>query len=108
MTSKAADLEDINLRQKGYLDRVYKDALGFAGAKMIRRIVGIAHVADLETIEDKDSRSLSEKRCLLFARHLIVLSQDSKPIVDISEHLAGLANLAKELCSSIPPHEWGK
>ena len=38
----------------------------------IRRIVGIAHVEDLESIKDADVRSSCEKVSLLFARRLVV------------------------------------
>lgn len=34
------------------MNSLFEDMLGFAGAKMIRRILGIAHVEDLESIED--------------------------------------------------------
>ena len=32
--------------------RLYTDSLGFAAAKMIRRILGLAHVIDLEKMLD--------------------------------------------------------
>ena len=61
---------------EGYVDYLLKDILqdtaGFAGCKMIRRIVGIAHVADLETITDERHRAEAEKSALLHARKLIV------------------------------------
>jgi len=48
------------------------DVLGFAAAKMIRRILGLAKVIDLEAIEDRDRRALCERRCLRLARDLMV------------------------------------
>ena len=48
------------------------DTLGYAGAEIIRRIVGFAHNADFETIQNPDLRALCEKRSLAFARELIV------------------------------------
>ena len=54
-----------------YLRDVMVDSIGFAGAKMVRRIVGIAHVEDLESIEDEDIRAECEKRALSLARILI-------------------------------------
>ena len=39
---------------------------------MIRRIVGIAHVADLEKIEDGDARSECERKALRCGRTLIL------------------------------------
>ncbi|CAG9461929.1 unnamed protein product [Pedinophyceae sp. YPF-701] len=51
--------------------RLLADSLGFAGCKMIRRIVGIAHVADLEGIEDADRRAVCERRALKLGRALL-------------------------------------
>jgi len=62
----------LKLSKKRYMDDIFTDTIGFAGMKMIRRIVGIAHVADLEEIADTDVRSLCEKRCLIFARGLVL------------------------------------
>lgn len=41
------------------MEEVLTDALGFAGAVIIRRILGIAHVIDFETIKDQDIRCSS-------------------------------------------------
>jgi 5-methylthioribose kinase len=54
------------------LARVQIDALGFAGAKMARRILGLAGVADLETIERPALRAACERRALAMARALVV------------------------------------
>jgi 5-methylthioribose kinase len=60
-------------RERGlYLDRLFADTLGFGAAKMIRRILGIAHNIDLELIADPDLRALCEVRCLKLARTLMV------------------------------------
>ena len=32
----------------------WDDALGFAGAKMIRRMIGFAHVSDIETLDETE------------------------------------------------------
>ena len=55
-----------------FIERLECDTLGFAGAKMARRILGLAGVADLETIEPPSLRAACEKRALTFARALIV------------------------------------
>jgi 5-methylthioribose kinase len=52
--------------------RLLIDSLGFAGCKMTRRILGLAHVEDLESIADPDLRSICEKRALRLARLLTV------------------------------------
>ena len=55
-----------------YLARLEVDAIGFAGAKMARRILGLAHVEDIETIEPPARRARQEKKALALARDLIV------------------------------------
>lgn len=54
-----------------YLREIMIDSIGFAGAKMLRRILGIAHVEDLEAIENADKRAECEKKALALARILI-------------------------------------
>ncbi len=55
-----------------YMRDLFHDSLGFAGAKMVRRILGLAHVEDLESIEDPDRRAACETRALALGRALIV------------------------------------
>jgi 5-methylthioribose kinase len=55
-----------------WLEQVWDDALGFAGCEMIRRVVGLAHVADFETIVDPDRRAECERRTILIARALLL------------------------------------
>lgn len=55
-----------------YLESVLADSLGFAGAEMIRRILGIAHVDDFERIADVALRSELEQRALMVARQLLL------------------------------------
>ena len=52
--------------------RLFQDSLGFAGAKMTRRILGLAHVEDLESIADPGRRAACEKRALALARQLMI------------------------------------
>ncbi len=54
------------------LDGIWRDMLGFAGVEMHRRILGLAHNADFETIEDADLRAHCETRALKLGRHLVV------------------------------------
>lgn len=56
----------------GVLAQVQEDALGFAGAEMTRRILGLAGVADLTTIEPPGLRAACERRALRLARTLVV------------------------------------
>jgi 5-methylthioribose kinase len=67
-----ADDESFAIQRQQWLERLLVDTLGYAGAEIIRRIVGFAHNADFETIQNPDLRALCEKRSLAFARELIV------------------------------------
>jgi 5-methylthioribose kinase len=51
---------------------LFTDMLGFAGCKMIRRILGLAHVEDLESIADPDIRAIAERKVLALGRRLIL------------------------------------
>jgi 5-methylthioribose kinase len=56
----------------GFMVRLLQDSIGFAGAKMARRILGLAHVEDMESIEDLDCRARCERRALNLARQLML------------------------------------
>ena len=64
--------DTLKVAQDTYMRRLFVDSLGFAGAKMTRRILGLAHVEDMESIADPDLRATCEKRALNLARRLMV------------------------------------
>jgi 5-methylthioribose kinase len=51
--------------------RLLQDSIGFTGAKMARRILGLAHVEDMESIKNTDVRARCERRALILARQLM-------------------------------------
>jgi 5-methylthioribose kinase len=55
-----------------FMRHVFADTLGFAACKMMRRIVGLAKVADIAGITDAAARTLAEVRALRIAEHLIL------------------------------------
>ena len=55
-----------------YMANLFADTLGFAGCKMIRRVLGLAHVEDLESITDPDTRATAESKVLAVGRKLIL------------------------------------
>ncbi|KAI4298516.1 hypothetical protein L6164_032066 [Bauhinia variegata] len=59
------------LVQKKYMTDLFHDTLGFGAAKMIRRIVGVAHVEDFESIADASKRATCERRALDLAKTLL-------------------------------------
>ncbi|MEL0615292.1 S-methyl-5-thioribose kinase [Cobetia marina] len=54
------------------LSRILRDALGYAGCELIRRTIGLAHVLELESINDGAVRARAERRALALGRELIL------------------------------------
>lgn len=63
---------------ESWLAGLWSESLGFAGCKMIRRIIGISHVEDFEWIVDVPARAACEARALRLARRLL-LERDTFP-----------------------------
>ena len=57
--------------QERTLDAIFADTIGFAAAKMIRRIFGFAHVIDFEEIDDRTRRAACEHAALALARTML-------------------------------------
>ncbi len=87
----------LDQERKAYLDRLYRDTLGFAAAKMIRRIVGLAHNIDLEWIEDPERRARCEARALTLAREMMVNPGAFPSIGDVAEAAAELRGWVPKL-----------
>lgn len=68
-----------------HLRSVLTDTIGFAGAKMIRRIIGISHVEDFESIVDVPNRARLERRALSTARRLLI---DRGKLTSVSDAVA--------------------
>jgi 5-methylthioribose kinase len=75
--------EVIERVRRKYLARLFDDSLRFAATEMIRRIFGLAHVADLDEIQDAAARARSEARALRTARELLVQSRKFARITDV-------------------------
>ena len=75
----------LEAERQAYMDRLWNDTVGFAAAKMIRRILGLAHNIDLEWIEDKDSRATCEARALTLARDMMVNTTNYRTIQSVTE-----------------------
>ena len=54
------------------LAAIWQDALGFCGIEMHRRILGLAHNADFESIEDPRVRAPLEARSLMMGRAVVL------------------------------------
>jgi 5-methylthioribose kinase len=71
-----------SVRQE-FLDSLFADMLGFGACKMIRRILGFAHVIDFESISDPALRARCEFNALGLARALLVHPEQFHSIQDV-------------------------
>ncbi|XP_052191865.1 methylthioribose kinase-like [Diospyros lotus] len=74
------------VKQK-FMEDLFEDSLGFGAAKMIRRIVGVAHVEDFESISDPGKRADCERRALDFAK---MLMKERRKFRSISEVVSAI------------------
>jgi 5-methylthioribose kinase len=62
----------LETERQAYMKRLFGDTVGFAAAKIVRRILGLAHNIDFEWIEDAKLRAVCEARSLRLARAMLV------------------------------------
>lgn len=55
-----------------FLQKVLRDTFGFAGTELIRRTIGLAHVADLDSIADETIRIETKKKVLRVGELFII------------------------------------
>ena len=75
------------------LATIWQDALGFCGIEMHRRILGLAHNADFESIEDPRARAPLEARSLMMGRAVVL---DRAGIADAAALAAMARRFGKE------------
>ncbi len=68
-----------------YMNQLLQDAAGFAGCKMVRRVIGLAHVADIDTIPDAARKERAQRLALAIGQSLIV---GNRTITSIEEVVA--------------------
>lgn len=70
--------QDAALSVPGYasefLKKVWTDAVGFCGTELIRRSVGLSHVADIDTIADEEMRHECLRHAIALGKVLIVIA----------------------------------
>jgi 5-methylthioribose kinase len=69
--------------RKRFMRVIFEDSLAFAGAKMIRRVLGLAHTEDLESIADAERRALCEAKVLQLGRELLIGAKGFSGIADV-------------------------
>lgn len=80
-----------------FMQRLLSDSIGFAACKMMRRIVGLAKVADIADIMDLAERAKVEEHALLMGAKMVVQRKQIKSI----EELVALAKSISPLGTAI-------
>jgi 5-methylthioribose kinase len=75
----------LEAERQRYMERLFEDTVGFAAAKTVRRILGLAHNIDFELIEDAKRRAVCEARSLRLARAMMVETGSFRSIGDVTK-----------------------
>ncbi|PPE56441.1 S-methyl-5-thioribose kinase [Pectobacterium brasiliense] len=77
------------LAESGYaalfLQQVWRDAVGYCGTELIRRTIGLAHVADLDGIQETEARLACQRHAISLGRTLVLAAPH---IADVDALLA--------------------
>jgi 5-methylthioribose kinase len=76
---------DAKLQRQTFLKHVFSDTLGFAACKMMRRIFGLAKVADIADIEDLKERACIERMTLELGKALATQRDQYTSIEEVIE-----------------------
>ncbi|QDP26530.1 S-methyl-5-thioribose kinase [Bradyrhizobium cosmicum] len=87
----------LDTERLAYMQRLFTDTVGFAAAKIIRRIFGLAHNIDFELIEDPKRRAVSEARAARLARAMMVEAVTFRTIADVTGAARKLRDWQPEL-----------
>ncbi len=93
-TAMFTTLEDaaaLAAARTAFVETLFADMLGFAACKMIRRILGFAHVIDFEHIRDVGLRARCEAGALAIARLLLTQPQQFRSMVDVADAVPAMA-----------------
>ncbi|TFV37774.1 S-methyl-5-thioribose kinase [Bradyrhizobium frederickii] len=87
----------LEAERQAYLQRLFTETVGFAAAKTIRRIFGLAHNIDFELIADPKTRAISEARAVRLARAMMVETGTFRTIADVTGAARKLRDWMPEL-----------
>ena len=87
----------LEVERQAYMQRLFTDTVGFAAAKTIRRIFGLAHNIDFELIEDPHKRAVSEARSVRLARAMMVEAAAFRTIAEVAGAARKLRDWQPEL-----------
>jgi 5-methylthioribose kinase len=85
------DAKGLKGYQALFMQNILQESIGFAGAKICRRQLGIAGVADIRGIEEPESRARAEKMALAIGMYLVKNYRHMRSIGDLVDYLKGVA-----------------
>jgi 5-methylthioribose kinase len=83
MFSRRGDAATLKSARSAFVDSLFADMFGFGACKMIRRILGFAHVMDFERIQDATLRGNCEARALDMAHLLLTQPEQFHSVDDV-------------------------
>ena len=89
------DRAALETERRRFMRGLFADSLAFGGLKMIRRILGLAHVEDIESIADPARRAVCERKALRIGRELVLGAAVFSSIADV-------ARLTREAAATPP------
>ncbi|MGO4547015.1 S-methyl-5-thioribose kinase [Paenibacillus sp. 2TAB23] len=75
-----------------YMQRLLQDTIGFAGCKIVRRIVGLSHVVDIDRIPDSASKEKAQRLALAIGTSLILSNREAQSIEEVIDIALSQAN----------------
>jgi 5-methylthioribose kinase len=91
MFARPEDAVTLEAARSAFVEGLFADMLGFAACKMIRRIVGFAHVIDFERIADPAVRARCEAGALAMARTLLSNPAQFRSMQDVLDAVPHMA-----------------
>jgi 5-methylthioribose kinase len=82
--------ESLRQAQRDHMRRIFEDTLRFAGAEIVRGILGRHHAREFAQIAERPRRAAAERPALLLARELI---KDAQYVGDLGEVMAAARQL---------------
>lgn len=67
------------------LHEIWQDTLGFAGIEIHRRILGLAHIPEFDSIQDEAKRAACERKALAMGRQLAVYSSSFQTMSAVNQ-----------------------
>src|ERR1700686_3276255 len=94
MFSGPGDIATLQSARNAFLDSLFADMLGFGACKMIRRILGFAHVIDFESIQNATLRADCEASALAMAHRLLTHPEQFHSVDGVIDAVPGMVRRA--------------